>query len=76
MGREYLLIAALLVLALGASLVLGTGAAMIQAKRTGKPPGRDDELAAPVATLGVLLRLGAGTAITAAGAAGVWWFFA
>lgn len=75
MGREYLLIAALLVVAVGASLLLGTGAAMVQVKRTGKAPGREEKVTTSVATLGALTRLALGAAITAAGVWGVWRFF-
>lgn len=76
MGEEYRLIGALMVFALGASLLLGTGAAMVRVKRTGKAPGQDREHAAPVATPGVLVRLTIGALIAAGGVVGVWWYFA
>ncbi len=75
MGREYLLIGALLVAALGVAMLGGTGAAMVQAKRTGKVPGGDKELTTPVATPAILVRLVVGAVITAAGGWGVWSYF-
>lgn len=75
MGEEYLLIGALLVLALGVALLAGTGAAMAQAKRTGKVPGQDKELATPVASPGILVRLTVGVVITAVGGWAVWSYF-
>lgn len=76
MGEEYLLIGALLVLGLGVAVLGGTGAAMVQAKRTGKVPGADRELSTPVATPGILVRLAVGAVITAGGIWAVWSYFA
>lgn len=76
MGREYLLIGALLVVAVGVAMLAGTGAAMLEAKRTGKLPGDDKELATPVASPGVLVRLTVGVVITAVGGWAVWAYFA
>jgi hypothetical protein len=75
-GREYLLIAALLVVAVGAALLLGTGAAMVQVKRTGRAPDRSRQHTGSVATPGVVTRLVIGAVIIAAGGWGVWRFFA
>lgn len=76
MGREYLLIGALLVVAVGVAMLAGTAAAMLKAKRTGKVPGGDKELATPVASPGILVRLTIGAVITAAGGWAVWAYVA
>ncbi len=72
-GDEYLLVGALLVLALGAAMLVGTVAAMLQVRRTGRVPGTNRKPAV-VATPGIVWRLVLGGAITLAGGAGTaWW---
>ncbi|GEM_PF-7094676 len=74
-GDEYLLIAALLVLALGAAMLLGTGAAVLQVRRSGRVPGGGRKPAVAT-TPGIVWRLALGSLITLAGAAGTAWWFA
>lgn len=76
MGEEYLLIGALLVLAVGVALLLGTVAAMVQVKRTGRLPGSQERHQTLVATPGVIARLVIGAVVTVLGVAGVWSWFA
>lgn len=71
MGAEYLLIGLWMVVAVGAALFVGTGAAILQQRRSGTPPTTGTHPAVPLDRRRALLRCAGGLALTVVGLVGV-----